>query len=268
MGTVRLAKRSVIVAYAGLAYAAFGAAVLYAAGFLADLGAPTTVDRGQPPGRAAIMIDVGLLLLFAVQHSVMARTGFKRRLARALPAAAERSTYVLASSLVLGLLLWQWRPLPAYAWRYDAQPWAAFTWALYLAGWLIAVSSTFMIDHLDFLGLRQACSHFTRRAYQPPPFTERWLYAWLRHPLMLGLLITFWVTPRMTAGHLLFAAAGSAYIAVGVQLEERDLRAQIGDPYRDYAQRVPALVPGRLIRRPRPASAPQSPPPPAGRTAA
>jgi protein-S-isoprenylcysteine O-methyltransferase Ste14 len=165
----------------------------------------------------------------------MARGAFKRH----LPATIERSTYVLAASACLALLFWQWRPLPAVIWNVSAQPWTALIWLAYGLGWLLVVASTFMIDHLDFLGIRQ-----TLPAYQPPTFQERWLYAWVRHPLMLGLLITFWATPLLTVGRLLFAASWSAYIAVGLHFEERDLRRHLGAAYDDYANRVPALVPG------------------------
>lgn len=237
-------RRSWIIAYAGLAYAAFVVSALWAMGFLAGLGAADTAGgRAGRPAWAALLFDSGLLLVFAAQHSVMARAGFKRAMARMLPAAAERSTYVLAASLALLLLCWQWQPLPASVWQVAAQPWAAVIWAAYAAGWLIAVSATFMVDHLDFLGLRQAGWHARQQSYEPPSFRERWLYAWVRHPMMLGLLVAFWATPRMTAGHLLFAVAGTAYIAVGLRFEERDLRRQFGDVYRDYAERVPALVP-------------------------
>jgi methanethiol S-methyltransferase len=243
---------AMVMAYAGLAYAAFAVAALWAIAFLADLGTPYAVDgASRRPAWTALLIDACLLLVFAVQHSVMARAGSKQWLARILPAATERSTYVLAASLALGLLFWQWQPLPAPAWRVSAQPWAALIWVVYAAGWLLALATTFMIDHLDFLGLRQAYAHTRRRPYQPPSFTERWLYAWVRHPMMLGLIIAFWVTPAMTAGHLLFAAAASAYIVVGLTFEERDPAWHLGPAYRDYAQRVPALIPAlhRVLAR-------------------
>jgi len=242
--------RRLVAAYAALAYAAFAAAALWTAGFLADAAVPVTIDGGhRPPAALALAADTGLLLLFAGQHTVMARRGFKRRLARVLPPAAERSTFVLAASLALLLLCWQWQPLPGPVWQLRGGG-AALAWAGYGAGWLIVVATTFMVDHLDFLGLRQAGYG---RAAGPPVFTERWLYTLVRHPMMSGLLVTFWATPRMTAGHLLFAAAGTAYIAVGVRFEERELRREFGDRYRDYARRVPALVP--LPRR-RPAARP------------
>lgn len=246
-------QRPTVMVYAGLAYAAFAAAALWAIAFLADLSTPHAVDgASRRPAWTALLIDVCLLLVFAAQHSVMARAGFKQRLAKILPAATERSTYVLAASLALGLLCWQWQPLPASAWHVSAQPWAALIWVVYAAAWLLVVAATFMIDHLDFLGLRQAYAHTRQRPYQPPSFTERWLYAWVRHPMMLGLIIAFWTTPAMTAGHLLFAAADSAYIVVGLKFEERDLTRHLGPAYGDYAQRVPALIPAphRVLARP------------------
>jgi protein-S-isoprenylcysteine O-methyltransferase Ste14 len=244
--------RLVLIAYAGLAYLAFVATTLWAIGFLAGLRVPNTVDGpARYPAWAALLADAGLLLIFAVQHSVMARAGFKRRLAKLLPGGAERSTYVLAASLALLLLFWQWQPLPGSVWRAGAPPWAQLLWAGYAAGWLIAVAATFMIDHLDFLGLRQAHWHARRGPYQPPSFSERWLYAWVRHPMMLGLLIVFWVTPELTVSHLFFALAGTGYIAVGLRFEERDTGRQLGALYQDYTERVPALVPGaRSVRAP------------------
>jgi len=233
-----------LMAYAAAAYSAFAATTLWAIGFLADWrGLPAVDGPGSLPAWAAVLIDAGLLLVFAAQHSVMARAGFKGRLAVLLPPAAERSTYVLAASVALLAAFWLWRPLPAVVWQVGAQPWAALIWAVYAAGWLVAVASTFMIDHLDFLGLRQAGWRRGGRAYEAPRFTERLLYRLVRHPMMLGLVVAFWATPVMTTGHLLFALAGTGYITVGVRFEERDLRRQLGDAYRDYAGRVPAFVP-------------------------
>jgi methanethiol S-methyltransferase len=238
----------VAIAFAGIAYAAFAVAALWSIGFLADAGTPTVVDGPvRQPAWSALLVDAGLLLIFAVQHSVMARSGVKRRLAGIVPAPVERSTYVLATSLALGLLFWQWQPVPTVIWRIDRLPLTGLLWAIYALGWLIAVAATFMVDHLDFLGIRQVRWRGPG-PYQPPPFRERWLYAWVRHPMMLGLLIGFWVTPRMTVGHLFFAAAGTGYIAVGLRFEERDLYRQLGHTYRDYADRVPALLPSPTHR--------------------
>jgi protein-S-isoprenylcysteine O-methyltransferase Ste14 len=235
-----------------LAYAAFVAAAGWGIAFVAGLPRGHSVDGGRAGGLAwaSLLVDGGLLLVFAVQHTVMARAGFKRRLARLLPPAAERSTYVLAASVALLLVFGLWQPLPGTVWRVSAQPWAVLVWVVYVVGWLIAVASTFMVDHLDFLGLRQARWPVSEGPYQPPSFRERWLYAWVRHPMMMGLLIAFWATPWMTAGHLLFAVASTGYIAVGLRFEERDLYRQLGDTYRDYASRVPAVIPRRHPPRP------------------
>ena len=228
--------------HTAFAYLAFAVSATWAIAFLADLRTVPVID-GAPSGPAwlAVLVDSGLLL-FALQHSVMARAGVKRRMARVVPAAIERSTYVLSTSLCLGLLFWRWRGLPVAIWRVDAQSWLALLWGICALGWVIALSSTFMIDHLDFLGLRQG-GWARRRPYSSPSFAERWMYAWLRHPMMLGLLVAFWATPWMTTGHLLFAVAASGYIALGVRFEERDLRRQLGDVYGGYARRVPRFVP-------------------------
>ena len=244
-------RRSALRAYSAVAYLAFAVTTTWAIAFLVGLPIVPVID-GAPPGPVwlAVLVDTGLLLLFAVQHSVMARAGVKLRMAKVVPVAVERSTYVLSTSLCLALLFWQWRSLPASIWRVDAQPWVGMLWGICALGWLIALGSTFMIDHLDFLGLRQG-GWARRSTDSPSSFSERWLYAWLRHPMMLGLVLAFWATPSMTAGHLLFAVAASAYIEVGVRFEERDLRRQLGPVYGDYARRVPRRVP----RPPRPVSA-------------
>jgi protein-S-isoprenylcysteine O-methyltransferase Ste14 len=229
--------------YSAFAYLAFAVSATWAIAFLADLRTVPVIDRAPSgPAWVAVLVDLGLLLVFALQHFVMARAAVKRRMARVVPAAIERSTYVLSTSLCLGLLFWQWRGLPASIWRVDAQPWVALLWGIYAVGWVIALSSTFMIDHLDFLGLRQG-GWARHGPYRSLSFAERWMYAWLRHPMMLGLLVAFWATPSMRTGHLLFALAASGYIVLGVRFEERDLRRQLGDVYREYARRVPRFVP-------------------------
>jgi methanethiol S-methyltransferase len=233
--------------YSACAYAAFLAVSLWGVLFLADRGPTPTVDSTRSgPAWLAVLLDLALWLVFGLHHSVFARAGVKRRLARAVPGRVERSTYVLAASLALGLLFWQWRALPATIWRLDAQPWVAVVWAGYGAGWVIAVAATFMTDHWELLGLRQA-GWLTSRPHAAS-VSRRWLYAWVRHPMMLGLLVAFWVTPVMTAGHLLFALAASGYIAVGVHFEERDLRGHLGPAYADYAQDVPASCPAARRR--------------------
>jgi protein-S-isoprenylcysteine O-methyltransferase Ste14 len=233
-------RRILVTAYALVAYATFVVATLWAVGFLADRWAPTTLDGRPGPNRGvSLLVDAGLLGLFAVQHSVMARDWFKRRAARLVPAQVERSTYVLVASLLLILLEATWQALPATVWSVTSPVWTTAIWIGYGIGWVTAVSATFMVDHLDFLGLRQAL----RPTGAPPPFMVRWLYTLVRHPMMTGLLVAFWATPHLTVGHLLFAAASTGYILLGIRFEERDLRAKYGRPYLDYAARVPALVP-------------------------
>jgi protein-S-isoprenylcysteine O-methyltransferase Ste14 len=236
-----------LLGYSALAYIAFllsmVLAFLFLAGhgdFLAGHGIDGPATHSVP---VSLAIDGGLLLAFALHHSVMARAGLKRF----LPAQAERSTFVLVASLLLMAVLEWWQPVPASVWH-AGRPWSLLIWAVYGLGWIIAVSSTYMIDHADFAGLKQAWRHARQEAYSPPPFRQRFLYAWLRHPMMLGLIITFWATPRMSVGHLFFAASSTAYIALGIRFEERDLRTNLGPAYDDYAARVPAVVPVR--RRP------------------
>jgi methanethiol S-methyltransferase len=228
--------------YSACAYAAFLAASLWGVLFLADLGPAPTVDSARSgPAWAAAAVDVGLWLIFGLQHSVLARAPVKRWLTRVVPERVERSTYVLSTSVALGLLFWQWRALPATVWQVDDQPWVTVIWVGYGAGWAIAVAATYMIDHWDFVGLRQAGWLGDRP--RSASVSRRWLYSWVRHPMMTGLLIAFWATPVMTAGHLLFSLAASAYIAVGVHFEERDLRRHLGAAYDDYAREVPRFVP-------------------------
>jgi methanethiol S-methyltransferase len=229
--------------YAAACYLCMLVVLVYAAGFFADRGVPTGIDRGARSGwPAAMLIDGVLLALFAVQHTVMARPWFKRGWTRLVPAAAERATYVLAASLALALLLWQWRPFGAALWRLDG-PGAGVLLAVQAAGWLLALGSTFLISHTDLFGLRQAWARARGARYTPPPFTERGCYRFIRHPLMAGFLIVFWVAPVLTVGHLLFAAAATGYILIGIGFEERDLRRQLGAAYTGYAARVPALMP-------------------------
>jgi len=237
------ASALVILGYAALAYAAFLAVLGYAIGFFADAGVPKGIDGGpRSPWPLAVAVDLLLLLLFAVQHTVMARPWFKRRWTRLVPAPAERATFVLFTSLLLALLFWLWRPAGGTVWHLRG-PAAGALLGLYAIGWVVAVGSTFMINHFDLFGLRQAYLYARGDAYRPPPFSERALYRWIRHPLMAGFLIVFWAAPVMTAGHLLFAAAATGYIGMGIAFEERDLRRDLGEPYRAYQRRVPALIP-------------------------
>lgn len=241
-------KRLFILLYAIQSYAVFAASFLYGLGFIGNYFVSKTIDvGGDADWPEAVIVDLFLLGLFAIQHSVMARTSFKRNFDRLLPTACQRSTYVLLSSLILLLMYWQWQPIAMPIWRVDgAAAWALV--AVYWLGWVIVASSTFMIDHFDLTGLRQALSAW--RGMTPPlqSFRTPLLYKVVRHPLMLGLLLAFWATPSMSVGHLLFATMSTAYILVGLQLEERDLVAEFGSAYQHYRRRVPMLLP-RFIRR-------------------
>ena len=241
-------SRLLALAYAVACYAIFLATFLYAMAFVAGAGVPRHIDNGPAtPLAVALAIDVALLLLFAVQHSGMARPGFKRWWTRVVPASIERSTYVLVSSLVLALLFWQWRPLPQVAWHVEAEAARIALYALSASGWLLLLISTFSINHFDLFGLRQAWFHSRpEAALEDSPFVTRAFYRIMRHPMMLGFLVAFWATPTMTLGHLLFAGVTTGYILVAVKyLEERDLVAEFGDTYRDYQHRVPMLLPWR-----------------------
>lgn len=242
------ARALIIVVYAAAVYLFMLGVLGYAVGFFADFAVPKGIDQGsRAAAPVAVALDAALLMLFALQHTVMARPWFKRRWTRIVPAAAERTTYVLAASLSLGLLFWGWRPVGGTAWSLPG-PAAGVVWALYAAGWAVAVSSTFMISHFDLFGLRQAWLHARGTRYSPSPFTERGLYRCVRHPLMAGFVIVFWAAPVMTAGHLLLATVATGYILVGIAFEEHDLIQSLGGSYAAYRARVPALIPRRQPR--------------------
>jgi len=242
--------RLLILFYAIVSYAVFFVSSLYAVGFVGNYFVAKSIDTGGAANISeAIVVDLMLLGLFAIQHSIMARPVFKRWFAGIIPEACQRSTYVLLSSLILLLLFWQWQPIPIQVWQIGGIA-AWFLTGVYWLGWLIAFASTFMIDHFDLSGLRQA--YFALRGAKDPGQTFRTplLYKIVRHPLMLGFLLAFWATPDMTAGHLLFAIMTTAYILVALQFEERDLIAVFGATYQQYRERVPMLLP-RIFGRSR-----------------
>ncbi|MCK1387183.1 methanethiol S-methyltransferase [Bradyrhizobium sp. 21] len=246
-------SRLAILLYAIVSYAVFTVSFLYALGFVGNYVVPKSIDNSIDVGRRtnlgeAIVVDLLLLGLFAIQHSVMARPSFKRRMTKLLPAACQRSTYVLLSSLILLLLFWQWRPIPTPVWQIDGIA-AWLLTGVHWLGWVIVFASTYMIDHFDLFGLRQAFVALRGAEISGQSFRTPLLYKIVRHPLMLGFLIAFWATPEMTAGHLLFAIANTAYILVGLQFEERDLIAEFGITYQEYRRRVPMLVPRLFGRR-------------------
>lgn len=230
----------------GLAvYAAFLVTFLYAIGFVGDLVVPKAIDTGAGAlTAAALVIDVVLLGIFALQHSVMARQGFKRVWTRIVPGPVERSTYVLLATAALALLLWQWRPIGGAVWAVKSPVGADALWVVFWLGWAMLLLSTFLIDHFDLFGLRQVSLFARGQPYRLPDFQTRGLYRYLRHPIMLGFIIAFWAAPVMTVGHLLFAIASTGYILVGIAFEERDLLQFYGERYRNYRHMVPMLIPG------------------------
>lgn len=234
-------------AYGLVAYTVFQATFIYAIGFVTGIAVPKTVDV-DPLGFAnstgeAVVINLLLLTVFAIQHSVMARKPFKRWVTQYVPATIERSTYVLVASLALALVLWQWRPIPMVVWDIGGPVATTALTALSLFGFFFALISTFLINHFELFGLSQVMRNLMGRDTAAPQFRTPLLYKVVRHPLYLGFLIAFWSAPVMTAGHLLFAAATTGYILLGIALEERDLVDLFGDEYRRYRQRVAMLVP-------------------------
>jgi protein-S-isoprenylcysteine O-methyltransferase Ste14 len=232
--------------YGLIAYVVFFVTFLYAIGFVEDLGVPKAIDTGTVvPMTEALIINVLLMSLFAVQHSVMARKQFKRWWTQFVPASVERSTYVLFASLALVLLFWQWLPLPDEAWHIADPQIAAAIVGLSFFGWLLVLTSTFLINHFELFGLHQVVNNLVGRPMPEPRFKAPLLYNFVRHPIYLGFMIAFWAAPVMTLGHLLFAAVTTAYIFVGIFLEERDLVDLFGDEYRRYQKTVSMLVPWR-----------------------
>lgn len=236
-------KRLLVLLYGIVCYAVFFGTFLYAIAFVGNLIVPRSIDAAPTTTLgAAIAINVALLGVFALQHSVMARPAFKRWWTRYVPVAVERSTYTLLSSLALLLLFWQWRPIGAVVWHVDNEIGRALLYAGFAFGWTLVLVSTFLINHFDLFGLRQVWLYFRGRPYTEIPFRTPVLYKFVRHPLYVGWFFAFWCAPTMTAAHLLFAVLTTAYILIAIQLEERDLVRAFPD-YATYRQRVPMLIP-------------------------
>lgn len=238
-------KKTLVFTYGILCYAVFLGTFLYAIGFVGNIVVPKTIDSGTPAkGALGVIINITLLSLFALQHSIMARPAFKRWWVKIIGPEIERSTYVLFASLALILLFWQWRPYDAVMWKADNGLINWIVTCLYVAGWIIVLLSTFMINHFDLFGLKQVFYHFKNKPLEDLEFKSNWFYRIVRHPIMLGFLIAFWATPLMTVGHFIFTLTTTLYILIAIKfLEERDLEKSIGAEYTAYKKKVPMLLP-------------------------
>ena len=236
--------RIIVFIYGIVSYALGVASLLYLICFVSNTVVPKTIDSAPVGGVApAVLVDLILVGLFALQHSLMARPGFKERWTRVVTKPAERSTYVLATAGVLALLFWQWQPIPGVVWNIEGTLGKGLLQGLFWLGWATLLASTFMINHFDLFGLRQVYLRLKGEPYRPVPFVQVALYRFVRHPIMLGILIGLWATPSMSLGHLLFAAATTAYVFIGILLEEHDTRHALGESYERYRRETSMILP-------------------------
>ena len=237
-------SRILALLYGVVCYAIFFVTFLYLIGFVGNFIVPVSIDVGPAAATLnALLINMSLIALFGVQHTVMARPGFKKRWTRIVPKSIERSTYVLITSAILVLMFWLWRPMTGVVWDLQMVASQAVMWAVFFGGILIVLLSTFIIDHFDLFGLRQVWLNFKQRTYTHPRFMVTFFYKFVRHPIYVGWILFFWGTPRMTTGHLLMAAGMTAYMLIAIRFEERDLVRFLGDDYVQYREKVPMLIP-------------------------
>jgi protein-S-isoprenylcysteine O-methyltransferase Ste14 len=230
--------------YGVFSYAVFFISFIYAIGFVGNMAVPKGIDSGTETSLPeSLIVNLILLGLFAVQHTIMARPAFKRWWTKIIPKEVERSTFVLAASLLLLLLYWQWRPMTGVVWSVEHSLGSMMLTTIFWLGWIMALLSTFMINHFDLFGLRQVYLALCNRDYSAIDFKTTMLYKVVRHPIMLGFIIAFWATPHMTTGHLLFAIGTTLYIFIGIQFEEHDLKTDSESDYEEYRRRVPMLIP-------------------------
>jgi len=236
--------RALVMLYGVICYVTFFVVFVYFMGFVGDVFVPISISSEvEVYSQNALMVNIGLMLMWGVQHSVMARGWFKEMIASVVPHHVERSTYCLASAIVLGALMYYWQPMEGIIWQVENPMAVNVLWGLFGLGWVLIFVSTFLTNHFDLFGLRQPWLHFVKKAYTPVVFTEVLFYRWIRHPMMLGLIIVFWSLPTMTVGHLVFSIGMSIYVLVGIHFEERALARAIGQTYVDYQQRTSKVIP-------------------------
>jgi protein-S-isoprenylcysteine O-methyltransferase Ste14 len=237
-------KRFIIFLYGMFSYVFFLGTFLYAIGFVGNIVVPKSIDSGVSSSLgSALLINALLLALFAIQHTIMARPGFKRAWTKIIPEAMERSTFVLATNLIFCLLFWQWRPVTDIVWQVESAAGTMILNILFWAGFGIVLLSTYIIDHFELFGLKQVTNYLLKKETKPPVFVEKFFYKMVRHPLLTGFIIAFWAAPTMTVGHLFFSIMTTGYIFVGIAFEERDLKTIHGEEYRNYSKRVPMVFP-------------------------
>lgn len=236
--------RIMVMLYGVFSYFLFFGVFVYFIAFVGDILVPKTISSGSGIDiTSPLFINIGLISLWAIQHSLMARSWFKKAIARVIPHHTERSTYVLVSAIVLAVLMYGWQPIEGIIWHVENPLWQQLLWGLFGLGWVLVLFSSFLTDHFDLFGLRQTWLYFVKKSYTPVKFTEQLLYRWIRHPMMLGILIAFWATPLMTVGHFVFTIGMSAYVLIGIYFEEKGLAESIGSKYVEYQQRTSKVLP-------------------------